>query len=49
MAAEWALIRDGRHAPHQFTLLPQLDGVADHDPCRPRPCAGRVTRRWRGL
>ncbi|MEU8986944.1 hypothetical protein AB0C98_10905 [Streptomyces sp. NPDC048558] len=49
VAAKWALIRDGRRAPDQFTLLRQLDGAADYDPYPPRPYFGRLTRRWRRL
>ncbi|MEU6260477.1 hypothetical protein, partial [Streptomyces sp. NPDC047043] len=49
VAGEWAPIRDGQRAPHQFTLLRQLDAHPDYDPYRPRRYIGRLTRKWRGL
>ncbi|MGW1616542.1 hypothetical protein ACWCQZ_45345 [Streptomyces sp. NPDC002285] len=49
VADEWAPIRDHQHAPHQFTLLRQLDATADFDPYQARPYIGRLTRLWRGL
>ncbi|MFI1414976.1 hypothetical protein ACH4Y0_34355 [Streptomyces sp. NPDC020707] len=54
VAAEWALIRDGHRAPHQFHLLRALDATPDdavppYDPYRPRRYIGCLTRRWRGL
>ncbi|WP_406436557.1 hypothetical protein OHB14_62085 [Streptomyces sp. NBC_01613] len=49
VAGEWAPIRDSQRAPHQFTLLRQLDTNPDYDPYRPRRYIGRLTRKWRGL
>lgn len=46
---EWAPIRDHQCAPHQFTLLRQLDATPDCDPYQPRSYVGRLTRKWRGL
>ena len=46
---EWAPIRDRQRAPHQFSLLRQLDATPDYDPYQPHLYIGRLTRLWRGL
>ncbi|MFD5724340.1 hypothetical protein [Streptomyces sp. NPDC127036] len=48
VADEWAPIRDGGRAPHQFTLLRQLNTETSFDPYKARGLA-RVTRWWRQL
>jgi hypothetical protein len=49
VAGEWAPIRDGRRAPHQFTLLRQLAADPGYDPYQPHGLVDRITRMWRGL
>ncbi|MFG2794056.1 hypothetical protein [Streptomyces sp. NPDC048419] len=49
IAAEWAPVRDGQRAPHQFALLRQLDADPDYDPYHPRSPIDHITRIWRGL
>ncbi|MDH6222793.1 hypothetical protein [Streptomyces pseudovenezuelae] len=46
---EWALIREGQRAPHQFALLRQLATHSDYDPSQPRSIVHRLAKIWRGL
>lgn len=48
VAEEWAPIRDGQLAPHQFALLRNLDNNTQPDPFRPHSLSERFMGLWRG-
>ncbi|MFD7765243.1 hypothetical protein [Streptomyces microflavus] len=48
VAEEWAPIRDGQLAPHQFALLRNLDNNTQPDPFQPRSLSEQFVGRWRG-